>query len=125
MADEVRTFAVTVAAGTPSTAPQVTDLAMPARTVREVRVRVPPGPAGTVGFALASSGVQVVPWNTGGWLVANDETMAFPLAGQIDSGAWQLMAYNLGVFAHTLYVTFLLDLVQRQSAVSFAPPLQL
>lgn len=114
MAQEVRSFTVSIPAGTLSTAPQVTDLSMPARLVREVRVRIPPGPAGTVGFALAASGVAVVPWNAGQWLVGNDETIVLPLADQITSGAWQLRAYNVGVFAHTLYVTFLLDIPQLQ-----------
>lgn len=112
MADEVRSFTVSIPAGTLATAPQVSDLAMPARIVREVRVRIPPGPAGTVGFALAASGVPIIPWNAGQWLVGNDELVTLPLANQITSGAWQLRAYNTGVYAHSLYVTFLLDLVQ-------------
>lgn len=123
MADEVRTFTVSIPAGTLSTAPQVTDLTMPARIVTEVRVRVPPGPAGTVGFALAAAGVSIIPWNAGAWLVANDETVTLPLANQLTSGAWQLRAYNVGVFAHALYVTFLLDLPQLRggATVSLVP----
>ncbi len=118
MPSEVRSFAVTVPAGTPASAPQVTSLAMPARIVREIRVRIPPGPRGEVGWALGAAGVPVLPWNAGAWIVADDESIDWPLHDQISSGAWELRAYNTGAFAHTLYVQFLLDVVQTGS-VSF------
>lgn len=109
MAREVRSFQVAIPANTLQAAPQLTDLAMPARVVRSVRVRIPPGPAGRVGFALASSGVPIIPWGDGQWIVADDEVITWPLENQIESGAWQLRAYNLGVYSHTLFVTFELD----------------
>jgi len=109
MAAEVRNFAVTVPAGTAITAPQVTDLAMPARVVRKIRVRIPPGPSGAVGWALGAAGERVLPWGPGQWIVADDEAIEWELVDQITSGAWQLQAYNTGVFDHTLYITFLVD----------------
>jgi hypothetical protein len=109
MASEVRNFAVAVPSETPIATPQVTDLSMPARIVRSVRVRVPPGPAGLVGWALGAAGVRVLPWGADEWIVADDEVLEWPLTGQIESGAWQLHAYNLGIHTHTLYVTFLVD----------------
>lgn len=108
MVAEVREFQVTIPAGTLQADPLVTDLTMPARLVRSVRVRVPPGPAGTVGWALGSAGERVLPWN-GEYVVADNEAIEWPLDGQISSGAWQLIAYNTGTFDHTLYVTFLVD----------------
>jgi hypothetical protein len=123
MAAEIRSFAVTIPAGTPVSAPQVTALAMPARIVRSVRVRVPPGPAGLVGWALGSAGQRVLPWGPNQWIVADNEAIEWPLTGQISSGAWQLQAYNTGVYAHTLYLVFQLDPVGRVGAVAglFAP----
>jgi hypothetical protein len=109
MAREVRNFAVSVPAGTAQASPQTTDLTMPARIVRAVRVRVPPGPAGVMGWALAASGVNIIPWASGQWMVMDDEAIEWPLESQIESGAWQLRAYNTGVYAHSLYVTFLVD----------------
>lgn len=109
MAREIRNFTVSVPIGTTIAAPQVTALTMPARQVRGIRVRVPPGPRGAVGFALGASGVAVLPWGPGEWMVADDEAIEWPLDGQITSGAWQLRAYNLGDYPHTLYVTFQLD----------------
>lgn len=117
MAREIRQFSVSVPAGTAIAAPQLTALVMPARIVRRVRVRIPKGPNGQLGFALASSGVPIIPWNTGTWFVADDEIFTWDLDGQIDSGAWQLRAYNVGAYAHTVYLTFELDPPQlRRSA---------
>lgn len=109
MAREVRNFAVEVPSGTAKATPQVTDLAMPARLVRRVRVRIPPGPSGLVGWALGAAGERVLPWGANEWIVADDEVIEWELTGQIDSGAWQLQAYNTGLYDHTLYVTFHLD----------------
>lgn len=124
-AAEVRNFAVSVPAGTTIAAPLITPLAMPARTVTHVRVRVPPGPTGLVGWALGMTGVPVIPTNTGGWIVADDEVLEWDLIDQPDSGAWQLIAYNLGRNAHTLYVTFSLVMVSRQVVQELSAPLDL
>ncbi len=123
MAAEVRSFAVSVPAGTAKATPQVSALDMPARIVRSVRVRVPPGPAGTVGWALGAAGQRVLPWGADQWIVADDEAIEWPLEGQISSGAWQLQAYNTGVFAHTLYVTFQLDPPAAGAGLGLTPPL--
>jgi hypothetical protein len=123
MAQEVRQFAVTVAAGSTPSAPVITPLTMPAREVRSIRVRIPPGPNGQVGFALGAAGTPIIPTNTGQWIIANDETIIWPVSDQIDSGAWQLIAYNTGRRPHTLYIEFQLDLVQARRGTSLAPPL--
>lgn len=117
MAVEVRETAVTTPAGTTAAAPQVTDLSFPPRLVTRIEVRVPPGPAGTLGFRLGSGGVQVIPINPGGWVVTDDEVIGWDLTGQITSGAWQLISYNTGSLPHTVYVRFLLDLVTNSSTV--------
>lgn len=125
MAREVRTFAVTIPAGTALTAPHVEDLDMPARIVERVRVRVPPGPAGVVGFALGAAGVRVIPFGEDQWVVADDEVLELPLVGQIESGAWQLQGYNTGVYDHTLQVTFLLDLPGQAPGATLLTPINL
>lgn len=123
MAAEVRNFAVLVPAGTLKAAPQTTALDMPARIAREVRVRIPPGPAGEVGWALGAAGVRVLPWGADEWIVADNEAIDWPLEGQITSGAWQLQAYNTGTYPHTLYVTFQLDPPATGAGLGLAPPL--
>ena len=123
MAAEVRSFAVLVPVGTLKAAPVTTALDMPARVARSVRVRIPPGPAGEVGWALGAAGVRVLPWGADEWIVADNEAIDWPLEGQITSGAWQLQAYNTGTYPHTLYVTFQLDPPGTGAGLGLAPPL--
>lgn len=123
MPSEFRQFTVSVAPGTTQAVPQLTNLTMPARIVRRVRVRIPRGPNGLMGFALASSGVPIIPWNSGAWVVADDEVFTWELENQIDSGAWQLRAYNTGAYAHSVYLTFEVDPPQRRRAGGFLVPI--
>lgn len=123
MPAEVRNFAAVIPRATPIASPVIIPLTMPAREVRHVRVRIPPGPNGQVGFVLAMAGTAVLPTNTGQWLIGNDETIEWDLADQPDSGAWQLIGYNLGQLPHTIYVTFSLDMPGRPGQAALAPPL--
>lgn len=113
MAREVRRFPVTIPASTPKASPQVTNLSFPFRVVRELEVRIPPGPRGEVGFAIGGSGQPVIPVEAGAYLVTDDEIIRWPLDGFWDSGSWQMTAYNTGRFPHTLEVRFLVDLPQE------------
>lgn len=122
MAREVYRFSVTVPAGTLQAAPQLSPLPMPPRIVSRVEIKVPPGPHGLVGFQLASGGAQMIPINAGAFVTADDDLLAWDLDGQIDSGAWQMIAYNLGGFNHTLEVRFFTDLTAG-ATVSAAPAL--
>lgn len=107
---EVRAFQVTCNPGVSAANPQITALAMPVRDVHNIRVRVPPGPNGFMGFAIGSAGNNVIPINAGAFIVASDEIIDWSLADQIDSGAWQAIMYNTGRFPHTIYVLFTVEL---------------
>lgn len=120
MAEAVFAFSATVPAGTPRAQPQVTKLAMPSRTVRRVEVVIPPGPRGEVGFMFTSGGVQMIPENPGAFFVTDNEKIGWDLEAQIDSGAWELSAYNTGALDHTLYVRFLTDPVRPAAASASA-----
>lgn len=126
MAREVRNFAVSTPAATALASPILTALTMPSRIVRKVRARVPPGPAGNLGWALASGGQPIIPWGSGQWMVMDNEVVELDLEGQLDSGAWQLRSYNTGVYAHVVYLTFSLDPLPGTVAGSGLPaPLEL
>lgn len=113
MAHEIRAFSVTIPANTPKSANFTADMSFPARVVREIDIRVPPGPGGEVGFAIGSSGVPILPYQAGAFIVTDNEDINWPLEDQIDSGSWTLFGYNTGQFPHTLYVRFRLDQVRR------------
>lgn len=102
----IRSYQVTVPAGTTEADPQVTDLTMPPFVVVEIDIVVPPGPRGELGFALWASGKTVIPEQTGAWMVSDNEVIRWPLIDQITSGGWQLAAYNNGQYDHTLYIRF-------------------
>lgn len=124
MAREVRQFSVKCAANTGQGAAVTTDLGMPARVVRSITVRIPPGPRGTVGFTIGAAGTQLIPLTQGEWIVADDEVLTWELDGYITSGAWQLTMYNTGQYIHEVQVRFELDMVSAPAeAVTLAAPL--
>ena len=126
MAQLIRTFAVLTPAGTPLASPLLSSLSMPGRRVRWVRIRVPPGPAGSLAFALVSGGQQVIPEAKDTYLIMDDETVEWPLENQLDTGAWQLRSYNTGRWDHTVYLTFGLDpLGSRDDTPGSVLPLEL
>lgn len=120
MARQIFRFTATVPAATPQSAPVTVPLAVPVMDVDEIRLRIPPGPSGLMGFYLAVGGGRVIPYNGADWIVADDENMAFPLDSFPSSGAWSLVGYNLGTFAHSVMVTFLLSV--PQAPVQLPPP---
>lgn len=126
MADEIRVYSVNVPANTPIITPATTDVSFPARVVRQIQIRVPPGPNGELGFQIANSGIAVIPINTGGWLIANDELVDLPITSEHDNGSWQVIAYNTGSYAHMLSVRFFVDLLpgwrDNSQAVTLLPP---
>lgn len=109
MPAEVRAFTVTVPAGTTQAAPATFPLAVPVRTLRSVQVIVPGGCVGLVGFQIASGGVQIIPANQGGWIIANDEQIKWATDNYPTSGAFQAIAYNGDAFPHNLYFRLELD----------------
>src|SRR6266704_2049102 len=106
MSSEVRAFDVLVLKGSTPAAPQISDLVMPPRLVRRIEAVIPSGVNGVLGFALGATGVQIVPVNTGEWIISSDEKLGWDLSNLIESGAWQLIAYNTGAYDHTIYLRF-------------------
>src|SRR6266581_6005841 len=112
MVREVRAFTVTIPVGGTPLAPQVFNLDMPARIVTGIEIVVPDGNRGALNFALGAGGTQLIPANASAFITTNDEIIKWPIEGGIESGAWQLFAYNTGVLQHNLHIRFLLELVQ-------------
>lgn len=116
MADQVQQFTCTVPINTPPTAPAVFNFNLGIFNVDQVDVKVPDGCNGVVGFRIATAGTQLIPFNVGAWAIFNDDYLTYPLTGQHDSGAWQLIAYNNGGYSHNLQVTFHLALLADTSS---------
>lgn len=110
MAQEIREFVVTVPAGTAKAAPAVTNISFPERTVDAISWRVPPGPSGLMGWQLTSAGTPVIPIQPNTFMVTDNQSDTWYLEDYLDSGNWQVTAYNTGIYPHSVYLTFLLSL---------------
>lgn len=119
MAQEIREFAVLIPHGTAKSSPLVTDISFPQREVIAISWRVPPGPSGLMGWALTSAGTPVIPIQPNTYIVTDNQADTWDLEGYLDSGNWQLTGYNTGLYDHTVYLTFLLNLPGVTSA---SPP---
>lgn len=119
---DVQAFDVSIAPGGTAAAPTVVNLTMPDRYVRRVEIIIPRGVNGVVGIALGAAGQQVYPSNEGGYFRGDDEKLTVDLQDALESGAWQLFAYNTGAFTHTFNVRFYMDLPGSESpAPAFTP----
>jgi|SRR5215469_5213859 len=123
MAIEVRTLPVTIPAGTAASSPLVTPAVFPARIVTQIDILFPPGPRGEVGIAVGTANIKTLPYGNATYLVADAQFFQFPLEDQIDSGSWQITAYNTGMFPHTVTVTFHCSLIASQTGASQTPGL--
>lgn len=122
MARETYRFQVTIPTTATKAAPYKLAIPIPTRKIVQVRVRVPPGPNGTMGFAIGSAGVPVLPINAGAWIVANDETIPWEINGYVTSGTWWVLGYNTGNYTHTIGVMLTATLTGTTPAGSKALP---
>lgn len=106
MATSVQAFIATITAGTAKATPMTVNLPVMQGFIDAIKWRVPSGPRGNLGWVLAMGGVQVIPENTGTYIVADDDTDTVQIAGLPDSGAWQVIGYNTGSFDHSIYLDF-------------------
>lgn len=109
MATRIETPTLVVPAGTPIAAPVQASLYAQRADLQELEILVPPGPSGLVGFSFWHSSRQQIPKIDGTWIIANDETIRWPLSGYSVNPDWSIRAYNLDVYPHTLFVRVLLD----------------
>lgn len=109
MAERIEIKTVAIPAGTAVAAPQKTDLVWRQGVPLRVELRIPPGPAGLVGVALAHSSTKIIPHDETEWLITDNEPVKWPLSGYPTNTGWQLWAYNLDVYDHVVQVRMLMD----------------
>jgi len=111
VADEVHQFTCTIPSMTAKATPTTVDLPLNLYEVESIDLEVASGPAGLMGFYLALSGQQWIPWEMGEWLVWDNQSKNWPLSNQPTSEGWQLVGYNLGNYDHVVVVRFHLVVV--------------
>lgn len=111
---------VTVPAGTLSSAPLSVDVSFDQGTVTRVEIVIPDGHAGLTGLALQQAHQQIIPQDTGTWIISNDETLHWDVADYLDNGSWQALMYNTDVYSHSFYLRFLIDNIDTAGATAAA-----
>lgn len=106
MASEVHQFSAVIPAGTPFSAPVTIELGQANYEIESVDLEVPPGPSGLMGFYVALSGQQWLPWEMGEWIIWNDRTESWLTNDQVTNGGWEIVGYNNGVYDHMVTVRF-------------------
>ena len=108
MATRIEIVAVTVAPGTPVANPQITAMNFDDGRVDGLEIVIPDGPAGMVGFQIRHSNQVIIPYDGVTFIVANNETIKWPLETFPEADKWDVRIYNKGVFTHTLYFRWLI-----------------
>ena len=116
---------VTVPAATAIASPQRTNVPLGGTVnLRAVRGTVPPGNSGLLGWAIETAGGRILPFGSAtDWIIGDGFMPNFPMDFQMP-GVLVVAAYNLDIFAHTLYLTFEvwdLDAIQPAAVVPVVP----
>jgi hypothetical protein len=120
VAAEVHQFTATIPANTPVSAPVTVPISLSYWSLESVDLEVPPGPSGLMGFYLARSGQQWIPYEAGEWLVWDDRFDSWTLTNQPTGEGWQVVGYNLDVYPHDVVVRFHVNIIAPASLL--APP---
>lgn len=123
MADEIRSFSLAIPPRTQPDTPVTFDVSFPPRIVAGLTVVLPDGLNGTVGIALGMAGQALIPRNAGEWIIGSGEVINWAVDNLPDSGAWQLYAYNVGSWTHTVQLRFALNIIRPQSSGATGPQL--
>lgn len=120
MATQVRQFTVTIPANTSKSALVTLPIDLDYVEIESIDLEVPPGPSGLMGFYIARSGQQVIPYESGEFIVWDDRFKSWPLTDQPTGSGWQIIGYNLDVFSHDVVVRFHTNPVT--AAIGALPP---
>lgn len=96
----------TVPAGTAIAAPVSQPVVLADAHLETVRFIIPDGHAGLTGLRITWAGTQIFPYNTGTWLISDDEVFDWPADQEVTANGLSLAGYNTDIFAHTFHVRF-------------------
>jgi hypothetical protein len=102
----VRQFTVSIPAGTAKATPVTINIPIGNFEIESIELEVPPGQSRLMGFYLALSGQQVIPYDAGEYLVWDNQEKSWPLTNQVTTGRWQVVGYNTGSYPHRVIVRF-------------------
>jgi len=106
MAQEVHQYTATIPANTPKAALYTSQIALQGYEIESVDIEVPPGPSGMMGFYLARSGQQWLPFEAGEFLTWDDRYDSWYLSDQPSGVGWEVVGYNTDRYDHSVTVRF-------------------
>jgi len=107
-------IAFTVPPGTPANAPLSVKWVTEDNIIADIELEIPPGHNGLTGIRVVKSGVQLLPWSSGTFIIANDYTRVFPIGVYMPTTDLTLQGYNTGQYPHTFYL--------RMTVEDYNPP---
>lgn len=87
-------------------------------TVDKIDVVFPPGCAGLVGVAIKVGGQQFFPPSGDPFITLDDNVWNIPTSNLINSGQFDVLAFNADQFPHTIQVIYYADYVQYSPSTS-------
>lgn len=105
-ANQVAAFDVSCPAGTASSSPTTTAIGFFPTLVQRVVIIIPSGHVGQTGIRLAIAGGQLLPITQGAWFTGDDRVIDMQVTDYPDSGAWQAITYNNGLYVHGWHIEF-------------------
>lgn len=121
MAERIELTDVTIAAGTAIVTPARTVPVFADGELVRIEMRWPPGPSGLVGLRIGHSGQVIIPRTGAGWLITDNEVIAWDVSGYPDASKWFIDGYNTDVYPHTIQFRWLLN--ETPIAIPSRPPL--
>jgi len=95
--------ATTTPNGTAMDDPLVTDIPLLTIQLHSIRIRMPPGPLGNLGFAFYNADAQIIPYSASmpSYVTGNDEIWSFDYEDTVGI-MLALWTYNTGTYDHEL-----------------------
>lgn len=87
--------------------------------VTDIEIEIPPGHNGLTGIRVMKGDVQLLPFGSNSWLIANDYSRVFPVGEFLPTSDVKIQAYNTGSFQHTFYLR--MTVVNHTVAQSVVP----
>lgn len=104
MAFRVFSITVVVPAGTLLTSPLSTPWVTEDNTIVSIEIEIPPGHNGQTGIRLLKGDVQILPFGSNSWIIANDTDKTFPIGSYVPTGDLIIQTYNTGIYSHSFYL---------------------
>lgn len=125
MVDRIEWFEFTIPANGVQSAPVSFPMVFAFGEVVEIDVKIPPGPAGNLGFFITAGGSQYIPRTRGSFIFPDNDYLTWPIHNAITSGSFGLTAFNTDAWPHVIQVAFQVNEIAGSPVLQFGVPIGL